>query len=177
MTRMVARRAREVLSAFLVTFLVARTLVFLIMTHRIPDVYIFLGQTHVHHLNFGIVLVSIVGGYLLLFPQIAAEQMRLVCLVYGVGLGLTFDEFGMWFHLGGGYWQRASYDAVVVIVAVLALIAFAPSLKAFRIRHWAVTALLVVLSGLFALLLKDTLRLTGRDVILRMEKLDQQRVP
>lgn len=177
MTSLVARRARSILSAFLVTFLLARTLVFLIMTHRIPDVYIFVGQTHVHHLNFGIVLVSIVGAYLLLFPQIAAAQTRMVCLAYGVGLGLTFDEFGLWFHLGGGYWQRASYDAVVVIVAVLALIAFAPSLKSFQMRHWAVTVLLVVLSGLFALLLKDTLRLTGQNVMLRIEKLDQPQGP
>ena len=35
--------------------------------------------------------------------------------MYGVGLALTFDEFGLWFHLGGSYWQRASFDAVVVI--------------------------------------------------------------
>jgi hypothetical protein len=28
-------------------------------------------------------------------------------------MALTFDEFGMWLHLGGSYWQRASFDAVV----------------------------------------------------------------
>jgi len=46
--------------------------------------------------------------------------LTLAALVYGVGLALTFDEFGMWVHLGGPYWQRASFDAVVLIA-----------------RHWA----------------------------------------
>jgi len=33
-------------------------------------------------------------------------------LLYGLAMGLTFDEFGMWLNLGGSYWQRASFDAV-----------------------------------------------------------------
>ena len=37
---------------------------------------------------------------------------------YGVAMGLTFDEFGMWLHRGGGYWQRASFDAIIVLLAV-----------------------------------------------------------
>ena len=48
-----------------------------------------------------------------------------------IGLGLTFDEFGMWLHLGGLYWQRASFDAVTVISAMLALVAYGST-----IRHW-----------------------------------------
>ena len=31
-----------------------------------PDLYLFLGQTHIHHLNYGIFLLSGVGAYLLL---------------------------------------------------------------------------------------------------------------
>jgi hypothetical protein len=33
-------------------------------------------------------------------------------------MALTFDEFGMWLHLGGSYWQRASFDAVIVLLGV-----------------------------------------------------------
>jgi hypothetical protein len=34
-------------------------------------------------------------------------------------MALTFDEFGMWLHLGGSYWQRASIDASIVVAALL----------------------------------------------------------
>ena len=30
----------------------------------------------------------------------------------------------MWLHLGGSYWQRASFDAVVVLLGILGLIGF-----------------------------------------------------
>jgi hypothetical protein len=43
------RLARPVLVAFLFTFMAARVLVFLIVARRIPDVYLSLGGTHVHH--------------------------------------------------------------------------------------------------------------------------------
>ena len=63
-------------------------------------------------------------------------------------MGLTFDEFGMWLHLGGSYWQRASVDAVIVVAALFGLVAFARSLKKFEKRHfWAFAILLVVLAG------------------------------
>lgn len=165
------QRARRILTAFLITFLAARTFVFLIMTRRLPDIYIFVGQTHVHHLNFGIVLLSIVGGYLLIVPG-ASGQARVLSVIYGVGLGLTFDEFGMWFHLSGGYWQRASYDAVVAITGVLVLIWLAPSLKIFEVRHWTVSAVLVVLLVLFSLLLIDSLRFASHNLVPRLERLD-----
>ena len=68
--------------------------------------------------------------------------------MYGVAMGLTFDEFGMWLHLGGSYWQRASVDAVIVVAALFGLVAFARSLKKFEKRHfWASVILLVVLAG------------------------------
>ena len=69
-------------------------MVFLIVSRRIPDVYPHLGGTHVHHLNYGIGRAA---------------------TLYGVGLALTFDEFGLWLHLGGGYWQRASFAAPIMI--------------------------------------------------------------
>jgi hypothetical protein len=33
------------------TFMAARTIVFLIVSRRIPDLYLYLGGTHIHHLN------------------------------------------------------------------------------------------------------------------------------
>lgn len=56
---------RRALFGFLVTFIIARTMVLLIMARRIPNLYFFLQGTHVHHLNYGIFLLSGVGAYLL----------------------------------------------------------------------------------------------------------------
>src|SRR5690348_17758809 len=54
------------------------------------------------------------------------------CALPIFGLALTFDEFGMWFHLGGAYSQRASFDAVAIIVGLLGLLSIAPTIRHFR---------------------------------------------
>ena len=151
LSRSVPEVARLVLASFLLTFLAARVLVLLIMTRRVHDLYLYVGQTHVHHLNYGIFLLTLVGGLLLFFPSPRPPAAMLVA--YGVGLALTFDEFGMWLHLGGPYWQRASFDAVVVIAALLGLIAVAPAINRFRPRHWATAGLSALLLGAFAWLM------------------------
>ncbi len=135
--------ARKALLAFVLTFIASRTVVLLIMSDRIPNLYFFLKGTHVHHLNYGIFLLAGVGAYLLFrAPQGAAANRA--AFVYGIAMALTFDEFGMWLHLGGSYWQRASVDAAIVVAALLALIAFAPSWKEYESHHfWASIALLV----------------------------------
>src|SRR5437762_11013494 len=57
--------ARLAFLAFLLTFVASRTLVILIMTRRMPDLFVHVGGTHVHHLNYGIFLLCGVGAYLL----------------------------------------------------------------------------------------------------------------
>jgi len=54
--------ARLVLAAFLFTFVAARCIVFLIMLHAIPDLYVYMRGTHIHHLNYGIFLLAGLGG-------------------------------------------------------------------------------------------------------------------
>ncbi len=139
--------ARYALFSFIVTFVLARVFVFLIMADEMPNLYFFLHGTHVHHLNYGIFLMSAVCGYSV-FRRPTGRAAEITALVYGVAMGLTFDEFGMWLHLGGSYWQRASVDAVIVVAALFGLVAFARSLKKFEARHfWAFIILLVVLAG------------------------------
>lgn len=137
--------ARLVLVVFLITFTVTRIVVFLIMGRTIPDLFVHIGGTHVHHLNLGIFLLAGVGGYLL-FVRPKGRMAEVAAMLYGIGLALTFDEFGMWLHLGGGYWQRASFDAITVVTGLLALLAFAPPLREVRGRH-AVTILILLLLG------------------------------
>jgi hypothetical protein len=142
-------RAREVLVSFLFTFTASRVMVFLIMSRKVKSLYLHVGTTHVHHLNYGIFLLTFVGGYLI-FAQPIGRLLTLTSILYGIALALTFDEFGMWLHLGGPYWQRLSFDAIVVIAALLSLLAFAPSFRRFKTRHWTTTVLLLLAVGAFS---------------------------
>ena len=112
----IADRRREVtfwvLSTFLPTFLFARALVYLA-----PQVFVRVGGAHIHHFTWGILLLAI-AGYSALTVQTARWRPRIAAL-YGIGLALSFDEFGMWLRLQDNYWVRQSYDAVLVILVWL----------------------------------------------------------
>jgi hypothetical protein len=139
--------ARWALFGFLVTFILARVFVFLIMCKAMPNMYFFLSGTHVHHLNYGIFMLAVVAGYSV-FRRPTGRQAEVTALLYGVAMGLTFDEFGMWLHLGGSYWQRASVDAVIVVSALFGLVAFARTLRRVEQHHfWAFTILAVMLAA------------------------------
>ena len=168
--------ARLVLAAFLMTFMSARILVFLIMARAIPDLYVHASGTHIHHLNYGIVLLSLVGGFLL-FRQPSGKERSVAAVFYGIGLGLTFDEFGMWLHLGGPYWQRASFDAIVVIGALLGLLAYAPALVRFRPRHWATAAALAIFAICFSILLINSLHYAQRVIGPRLLQIEEAGPP
>jgi hypothetical protein len=164
--------ARVVLTTFLLTFIAARVLVIFIMERRLPDFFLHLGGTHVHHLNYGIFILSALGAILLFMP--ASRTQRLWCAVaYGFGMALTFDEFGMWIHLGGGYWQRASFDAVIVILGLLGMLGFAPSPQRMRAHHWLTGAGTVMVTALFYLLLFKSLGYADRKEGIRFEQLEQ----
>lgn len=164
-------RVRLVFFAFLLTFIAARIVVFLIMAHRMPDLYLHMGGTHVHHLNYGIFLLSGVGAYLLFAP--ATERgSRLAATVYGIGLALTFDEFGMWVHLGGAYWQRASFDAVIVLLALLGLAAFLPPPREWPRRRFVAMAVVLLAATLFYFMLAESFRFAAR-IAPRFQDLEQ----
>lgn len=141
------------------TFILARIFVFLIMSKAMPNLYFFVGKTHVHHLNYGILLLSVVAGYSV-FRRPTGHAADIVAVLYGVAMGLTFDEFGMWLNLGGSYWQRASVDAVIVISAFLILVGFASTLKRFESHHfWLFITLVLALAGFGAVIYFAGLRL------------------
>ena len=143
----VHKLARMALFGFILTFVAARVCVLLIMSRTFPNFYFFLRGTHVHHLNYGIFLLALVAGYAV-FRRPAGRAAEATALLYGVAMALTFDEFGMWLHLGGSYWQRTSVDAVILVAAVLGLCGYLRSLERFESRHrWAALALLLALGG------------------------------
>ena len=81
------------------------------------------GGTHIHHLVWGILLL-LVMGYIGLAEDLGSPWLELVAVAFGVGMGLTLDEFALWLNLQDVYWQqkgRQSIDAVVVTAALLVI--------------------------------------------------------
>lgn len=82
------------------------------------------GGLHVHHLVFGIVLMILAGT--ISFAGFATEPIYEICaFAFGVGIGLTIDEFALWLYLDDVYWKeqgRASIDAAVLAAAFMGLI-------------------------------------------------------
>jgi hypothetical protein len=165
------RLARVVFTTFLLTFIASRLLVILIMGRMIPDLFLHMGQTHVHHLNYGIFLLSTVAG-ILLFLQVNERERWWCGVAYGFSLALTFDEFGMWLHLGGGYWQRASFDAIIVVASVLGRIAFAPPLSRMRATHWATALFAACATVVFYVMLFKSLGYADKRVGERLRVLE-----
>src|ERR1700685_2708329 len=163
--------ARRALFGFIITFIAARIVVLLIMSHRMPNLYFFMHGTHVHHLNYGIFLLAGVAGYLL-FSARCDKDLKRAALAYGVAMALTFDEFGMWLHLGGSYWQRASVDAVIIVAAVLALIGFATAARNFESRPLTRSIALLIALAAFSVVLYDTSVHIGRLEGPRLEALE-----
>src|SRR5262249_55483778 len=69
---------------------------------------------HVHHFNYGLLLVSLVG-LLALAPRMR-QRLRGLAFVFGIGLGLVVDEFALLWNLNPDYYQPSSR-----LVAALAL--------------------------------------------------------
>ena len=114
-----------VLVSFLSTFIFVRIYVSLGTIGIINDPHLYIKGYHVHHLNYGIFILAF-AGVLALFFQNARNRLK-IGIIYGIGLGLTLDEFGMWFKLENDYWTRLSYDAVVIAGLIFASVVYLPS--------------------------------------------------
>jgi hypothetical protein len=165
--------ARIVFFTLLLTFTASRVLVILIMTRRMPDLFLHAGGTHVHHLNYGIFLLSATGA-VLLFANLSERGRQWTAVAYGFGMGLTFDEFGMWLHLGGGYWQRASFDAIVVLLAVVGLIAFAPRWERVGPKHYVIAAFALAAVGVFTWLSLKSLNYVDKKMGPRLQEMEER---
>ena len=78
------------------------------------------GGTHIHHLVWGILLL-LTCGYVGVAIHPGDPWRDMIAVLFGVGTGLTLDEFALWLNLKDVYWSkegRASIDAVVIAAAL-----------------------------------------------------------
>ncbi len=88
------------------------------------------GGVHIHHLVFGIVLLML-AGFLDFAFRPDSPWLEILAAGFGVGAGLTLDEFALWLHLEDVYWAeegRRSVDAVIAatIIAGAIVLGVAP---------------------------------------------------
>lgn len=109
---------------------------------------------HLHHLVFGIVTMMVAGaGGFAAFGN--SPWTEICAFAFGIGAGLTIDEFALWVYLDDVYWAkegRSSIDATVIAAALmlLALLGFTP----FTIEEGDVSAILgTLISALVVFLL------------------------
>ena len=110
-------------TTFLLTFIGAR-----VISHFWPDLYIPWAGIHVHHFAYGFFVLAIAGYLALVFS--GPRGKYLIALLHGFGLGLAFDEFGLWLHLNDDDPSRYSYDGFLIVAGAIALIITAkPGIK------------------------------------------------
>ncbi|KKU12444.1 MAG: hypothetical protein UX17_C0050G0004 [Parcubacteria group bacterium GW2011_GWC2_45_7] len=84
----------RVLLAFLLVFVVLRAYLFFEYSDAVPSLSIMVRGIHVHHFAIGITVLAIAGYAALVAPYFR----RKIAWLYGAGLSLAFDEFGMDAH-------------------------------------------------------------------------------
>lgn len=106
-----------IFACFLITFVLSRLWVYLAIRGIVPESFSRnVRGVHIHHFAYGIVITSIVCYLTLTLPRQYFDKWKLrLSTLFGVGLGWTFDEFGMWLRLKDEYWLRQSYDAIIIL--------------------------------------------------------------
>ena len=80
--------------------------------------------------------MMVAGDARLRSPSATAPGREICAFVFGVGAGLTIDEFALWVYLDDVYWAeegRSSIDATVIAAAAMGLVLLGVS--PFDLRH------------------------------------------
>jgi hypothetical protein len=116
-----------VLAGFVLSFAFIRMSTRLMRSPRVswwPGSVVSDSGVHLHHLVFGIVTMMIAGT--LGFAALGHSPYAEICaFAFGVGAGLTIDEFALWVYLDDVYWAeegRSSIDATVIAAAGMFLV-------------------------------------------------------
>jgi hypothetical protein len=114
------------LLAFLISFSFIRTSARLMRSPRVPwwPGSVEAGGVHIHHLVWGISLV-LVSGFAAFVSDLYSPWWQVTSIAFGVGAGLTLDEFALWVYLRDVYWSaegRDSIDAVILVTLLAGLV-------------------------------------------------------
>lgn len=104
--------AAGIAAAFALTVVLAR-----ITSYLVPHFHLNLFGIHIHHYVYGIFILVIAGYLALIFRNDGATPW--IALLYGLGVGFTFDEFGMWLNLSGRGTRWNTSGITIVVVALL----------------------------------------------------------
>jgi hypothetical protein len=110
------RQGFVLLAAFLCSFLFIRTSARLTRSVSWWPGGVVSGGVHLHHLVWGICLL-LISGFLGFALDPGSPWNEIFAAAFGIGAGLTLDEFALWVRLKDVYWTeegRSSLDAVVV---------------------------------------------------------------
>jgi hypothetical protein len=125
------------LVGFLASLSGARLVVHLILKYKLEKQLFALvpgtdpNPMHVHHFNYGLVLIG-AAGLASLFPM-GRRALRGLALAFGLGCGLVFDEFALVWRLDPEYAQGLSLFACGMAAALLVQLTY------FR-RFWGALA-------------------------------------
>ena len=103
--------------AFALTVLSAR-----IVSWFNPGFHFNMYGIHIHHYVYGIFILAIAGYLALIFRS---DRVRpWLAMLYGLGVGFTFDEFGMWSNpvLQRGRWDRTGITIIVVALLMVGVL-------------------------------------------------------
>jgi hypothetical protein len=114
------------LLAFLISFSFIRTSARLMRSPRVPwwPGSVEAGGVHIHHLVWGISLV-LVSGFAAFVSDLYSPWWQVTSIAFGIGAGLTLDEFALWVYLRDVYWSaegRDSIDAVILVTLLAGLV-------------------------------------------------------
>ena len=79
---------------------------------------------HIHHYVYGIFILTVAGYLALVFKGDRATLW--IALLYGLGVGLTFDEFGMWLNPPFQRGVRWGTNGLAIVIVALVLTALSP---------------------------------------------------
>ncbi|TAN57525.1 hypothetical protein EPN15_04110 [Patescibacteria group bacterium] len=119
--------------AFVSTILIVRTLVWSVESQHFPnEIYLFIGNTHIHHYTYGFLIISLAVIMISVMRELNQVMRNFLALLFGVGLALITDEFGMWVAFNKDYWNLTSKLAIFLTIAILLIASWILSIKEKR---------------------------------------------
>lgn len=110
----------NMLAAFVASFGLVRLSTWGIRGGWWPFGEVRLAGRHIHHFLPGMLLSFAAGGAALVTRDPRKEQT--LAIPFGIGLGLTFDEFALLLDLEDVYWTREGLVSVQISAALVALL-------------------------------------------------------